>query len=123
MGETNEILEFDTNNAMNRVAMFAGIPVFAFLFLVVIGCILTFSSVWMWGWWGFIVTIPFILAIVGLRIICERDDKAFRRFRFQLRRWKMNRKYGRHLLLTSRNPRWRDKYARRVIQKRILTGK
>lgn len=123
MDQENTVLEFKTHNAMSRVAMFAGVPVFALLFLVMGCCISTFVCVYIWKWWGFSVAVPFILIIAGLRIICERDDKAFRRMRFYLRRWKLNRKFGRHLLITPRNSRWRHKYARRVIQKRILTGK
>ncbi|SHH68940.1 VirB3 family type IV secretion system protein [Pectobacterium carotovorum] len=121
--EQDEILEFDTHNAMSRVPMAWGVPVFALLFLAVGGLIATFAGVYLWGWWGFLAALPFILVIVGLRVICERDDKAFRRLRFYFRRQKMNRKYGRHLLITPRNIRWREKNARRVIQKRILTGK
>nr|WP_237747342.1 VirB3 family type IV secretion system protein [Salmonella enterica] len=85
---------------MSRVPNFAGVPVFALLFLSIGGVIGTFLSVYFWGWWGLLVALPFVLIILGLRIICERDDKAFRRLRFILRRRKMNRKYGRHLLIT-----------------------
>ncbi|MBW3154198.1 VirB3 family type IV secretion system protein, partial [Salmonella enterica subsp. enterica serovar Javiana] len=102
MEQESEILKFETYKAMSRVPNFAGVPVFALLFLSIGGVIGTFLSVYFWGWWGLLVALPFVLIILGLRILCERDDKAFRRLRFILRRRKMNRKYGRHLLITPR---------------------
>lgn len=115
-------LEFETHNAMGRVAMFAGVPVFPLLFLIMGFAVTLFASIYLWGWWGLLPPVPFVLAVIGLRLICERDDKAMRRFWFQRLRSRLNHKYGRHLLITPRNPQWSIKHARRIIKKRILTG-
>lgn len=120
--DEDQTLKFETHNGMARVAMFAGVPVFALLFLVVGGVISLFTGIYMLGWWGLTFAVPSVLALIFLRLICQKDDKAFRRFWFWRRRKALDRQYGRLLLLTPRNPVWRKKYARRSIQKRIITG-
>ncbi|APV28425.1 hypothetical protein E2Y33_23350 [Salmonella enterica] len=120
--EKTETLKYDTHNAMGRVAMYWGIPVFPLIFLLMGVAISFFVGIYLWGWWGIATPSPFIIALLALRIITERDDKAMRRFFFTRRRKRMNRKFGRHLLITPRNPKWRETNERRAIKKRILTG-
>ncbi|PLO03108.1 hypothetical protein CWM94_00140 [Klebsiella pneumoniae] len=122
MMEEDQTLKFETHNGMARVAMFAGIPVFALLFLVVGGVISLFIGIYSFGWWGLTFALPAVLALIFLRLICQKDDKAFRRFWFWRRRKKLDRQYGRLLLLTPRHSAWRNKNARRSIQKRIIAG-
>ncbi|ELO7299347.1 hypothetical protein R0R68_004518, partial [Salmonella enterica] len=55
MEQESEILKFETYKAMSRVPNFAGVPVFALLFLSIGGVIGTFLSVYFWGWWGLLV--------------------------------------------------------------------
>lgn len=117
-----EIPRFDTYRAMSRVAMFAGVPVFAGIFLFMGAFVSLFAGVYLWEWGGLIPPSFFLIAIMVLRIICARDDKAFRRVRFFLRRIKLNRRYGRLLLITTRTKDWRMNNARRVIRKQILAG-
>lgn len=123
MSEDEEALTFETHNAMSRVAMFCGIPLFPLIFLVIGLAVSLFAGIYFWGWWGLCPPVPFLLAMIGLRMICERDDKAMRRFFFHRRRYWMNWKYGRHLLITPRHAKWREKYARRIIKKHLLAGK
>jgi len=120
--EEDQILKFDTHNGMARVAMTAGIPVFALLFLLMGGVISLFVGVYMLGWGGLLFATPFILVLIVLRLICQKDDKAFRRCWFWWQRKTLDRRYGRLLLLTPRNSVWRIKNARRSIQKRIIAG-
>ncbi|HAS8875730.1 TPA: hypothetical protein I8F30_004382, partial [Salmonella enterica] len=60
MEQESEILKFETYKAMSRVPNFAGVPVFALLFLSIGGVISTFVSAYFWGWWGLLVALPFV---------------------------------------------------------------
>lgn len=122
MSEDDSILEFETHNAMSRVAMTIGVPLFVLIFhgLAFITCF--FVGIYFFEWWGLIFAIPPLLSFFAVRIICALDDRALRRFKFSLRRRRLNSMYGRHLLITPRNPDWSKKNARRIIRKNFLSG-
>lgn len=103
--------------------MFCGVPLFPLIFLVIGLVVGFFAGMYFFGWWGLGFSLPFLGAIIAMRMLCERDDKAIRRFFFHRRRCRMNKKYGRHLVITQRNSKWREKYVRRLVKKHILTGK
>lgn len=123
MKKTPDTLVFDTHNAMSRVAMFCGVPLFPLIFLVIGFVASLFAGIYFLGWWGLVFPMPFLGAIIGMRMLCERDDKAIRRFFFHRRRGRLNKQYGRHLVITPRNSKWREKYVRRLVKKHIFTGK
>lgn len=118
-----EKLSFDSYNGMSRVAMFWGVPIFPLLFCFV--GILFFGVIGftLFGMWGGVLISPFIILVIFIRIVCEKDDKYLRRILFMVKRLFLNRKYGKNLLLTPQNPRWSLYYGRRFAQKRILSGK
>lgn len=120
--DLKENLEFDSHNGMSRVAMFWGVPVFPLLFCVMGFFISGVIGLTVFGWKGLFIPIPFVIFALFLRVISERDDKAMRRVMFIIRRWRYNRKYGRHLLITPRNPKWSKYNVHRQAKKRILAG-
>lgn len=121
MTDQNEILEFETHNAMSRVAMQIGVPLFVLIFHILALVICLFVGIYLFGWWGLSIPTPVVLSFFAIRIICALDDRALRRFRFVLRRQLMNKRYGRHLLLTPRYADWSKKNARHAIRKHFLT--
>ncbi|MBG6246650.1 hypothetical protein CS369_21600 (plasmid) [Candidatus Symbiopectobacterium sp. 'North America'] len=122
MSDDSTILEFETHNSMSRVAMTVGVPLFVLIFhgLAIILCF--FAGIYFLGWWGLTLPILPLLSFFAVRIICALDDRALRRFKYSLRRRRLNRMYGRHLLITPRNPDWSKKNARRIIRKSFLPG-
>lgn len=115
-------LEFDSLNGMNRVAMTWGIPVFILIFGVMGLLVSLLIGVLTLGWWGIAPAVPFAVFLLFIRVISERDDKAMRRYSFAVSRFLLNRKYGRHLLITPRNPNWSKHNVQRDAKKRILSG-
>jgi type IV secretory pathway VirB3-like protein len=122
MSQEDEDLKFDSHNGMSRVPMFWGIPVFPLIFCVLGTFITGVIGISVFGAKGLIFPLPFILLALFIRVISERDDKAMRRFIFSIRRWRRNRKYGRHLLITPRNPKWSVVNVQRQAKKRVLNG-
>ena len=122
MSDDDAVLEFETHNAMSRVAMTVGVPLFVLIFHGLAFIVCFFAGIYFLAWWGLLIPLPVILSFFGARIICALDDRALRRFKFSLRRRRLNSRYGRHLLLTPRNPDWSKKNARRVIRKSFLPG-
>lgn len=119
---TQANLSFDSHNAMARVAMFCGIPLFPLIFLVIGAAVGLFSGVYFFGWWGLGFSFPFLGGICGMRMLCSRDDKAIRRYFFHRKRQRLNKAYGRHLVITPRTLQWREKYVRRLVKKNLLAG-
>ncbi|PIJ49368.1 hypothetical protein BL250_12420 [Erwinia sp. OLTSP20] len=122
MSEDNTILEFETHNAMSRVAMSIGVPLFVLIFHGLAFLVCLFAGIYFLGWWGLLPPAFPLLSFFAARIICALDDRALRRFKYSLRRRRLNRLYGRHLLITPRNPDWSKKNARRIIRKNFLSG-
>lgn len=122
MSDDNTILEFETHNAMSRVAMTVGVPLFVLIFHGLAFVVCFFTGIYFLGWWGLLLASIPVLSFFAVRIICALDDRALQRFKFSLRRRRLNRIYGRHLLITPRNPDWSKKNARRIIRKSFLPG-
>lgn len=122
MSDDNTILEFETHNAMSRVAMTVGVPLFVLIFHGLALLVSFFVGIYFFGWWGLIFPVLPLLSFFAVRIICALDDRALRRFKYSLRRRRLNRLYGRHLLFTPRYPDWSKKNARRIIRKNFLPG-
>ncbi|HIC1896481.1 TPA: VirB3 family type IV secretion system protein [Citrobacter freundii] len=122
MSDDNTILEFETHNAMSRVAMTVGVPLFVLIFHGLAFIVCFFAGIYFFGWWGLLPPIVPLLSFFAVRIICALDDRALRRFMFSLRRRRLNSLYGRHLLITPRNPDWSKLNARRIIRKNFLPG-
>lgn len=114
---------FESYNAMSRPAMFFEIPIMPMLGLL-LGGIVTFGSITaLLGWvWGLAFSFPFLAALLALRIMSSIDPRYMTRVWFAIRRLILNLKYGKHLLLTSFNPRWSKYYGRRFSQKRYVSG-
>ena len=123
MSDDNSTLSFDSHGGMNRVAMKWGVPYVLLIIMAFFILVSLAAGIYFFQWFGLIVPAPFVLLLFGIKILCALDDRALRRFRFVLRRRALNRRYGRHLLLTPRNPVWSKKHARRVFQENILSGK
>lgn len=117
-----ETLKFDSHNGMSRVAMQWGIPVFPLIFCVMGFALTALVGLLVFGGWGILMAAPFVIFALFLRIISERDDKAMRRMFFSFRRWRRNRKYSRHLLITPRNSKWSRHNVQRQAKKRVLGG-
>ncbi|MEN4536651.1 VirB3 family type IV secretion system protein [Pantoea agglomerans] len=122
MSDDNSILEFETHNAMSRVAMTVGVPLFVLIFHGLAFVVCFFAGIYCFGWWGLIFPAIPLLSFLAIRIICALDDRALRRFKYSLRRRRLNHRYGRHLLITPRNPDWSKRNARRIIRKNFLPG-
>ncbi|UDJ88601.1 VirB3 family type IV secretion system protein [Erwinia amylovora] len=123
MSDENIRLSFDSHGGMNRVAMKWGVPYLLLIALAFFILVSLVAGIYFFGWFGLAAPVPFVLMLFAIKIMCALDDRALRRFRFVLRRRYLNKKYGRHLLLTPRNPEWSKKHARRVLQENILSGK
>lgn len=121
MNDENSTLRFDTHGGLNRVAMKWGVPYVLLIIMAFFILVSLAAGIYFFQWYGLIFPAPFVLLLFGIRILCALDDRALRRMRFVLRRRLLNRKYGRHLLLTPRNPEWRKNHARRVFQENILS--
>ncbi|WP_310794514.1 VirB3 family type IV secretion system protein [Pseudomonas sp. S5F11] len=119
----DEPLLFNSYNAMSRPATHWGIPIMPMLGLVMSGLIAFGAGAAILGWeWGLALALPFLIALLALRLITSVDDRYLRRIRFALRRILRNLKYGKQLLLTPSNPKWSQYYGRRFSQKRYVSG-
>lgn len=119
----DEKLSFNSYNAMGRTASYWGIPQFVLLGIMAIGIVIAAISCALFSWFGlFSLIIPVTMLIV-VRIICETDSRFLTRLRFMLRRYIRNMIYGRALLITPCNPRWKNFYGRRIAQERFISRK
>ncbi|AGN33479.1 conjugal transfer protein, VirB3 family (plasmid) [Pseudomonas fluorescens A506] len=114
---------FESYNAMSRPAMWFEIPIMPMIGLL-LGGIVTFGSMTvLLNWvWGLACTFPFLAALLALRFMSSIDPRYTTRVWFAIRRLILNMKYGKHLLLTSFNPKWSQYYGRRFSQKRYVGG-
>jgi len=109
----------ESYNAMSRPAMFWNIPIMPMVGLLMGGLVFGIAATTLLSWvWGLCAAAPFLVVLIALRVVGLIDPQYLRRIRFALRRFKMNRKYGKPLLLTSFNPQWSKFYGARFSQKR-----
>lgn len=116
-------LSFDSYNAMGRTASYAGVPQFVLLGIIAIGIIVTGLSCTFFSWYGLIALVIPVTLFVVVRIVCETDSRFLTRLSFMLRRYIRNMVYGRALLITPCNPRWKNFYGRRIAQERFISRK
>ncbi|MDP4987942.1 MAG: VirB3 family type IV secretion system protein [Porticoccaceae bacterium] len=114
---------FPSYNAMSRPAMWWGMPIMPMIGLFLSG-ILSFviTALVLSFIWGVVIALPFLVALCALRLMTAIDDRYIRRMWFALRRLRLNRKYGKQLLLTPINSMWTKYYAARFSQQRFITG-
>lgn len=106
--EEEKLKEYLTYNALEREALVWGVPVYWFaviFFLITIG---TFLLVLIFGWkvgvvWAVFLAIVFIV----VRILCELDSKAMKRYEKCMKRVWLNITHGRSLFLTPYNANWK----------------
>ena len=115
-----EELSFDSYNAMGRTASYAGVPQFVILGIIVFAIVITGLSCLIFGWFGLVALIIPAAIFIIVRIICETDSRFLTRLRFMLRRYFRNLIYGRALLITPTNSRWKQFYGRRIAQERFI---
>lgn len=111
-----------TYNGMGREAIYWGVPIAPFATVAVVSLLLTAITTFLFGVWGLLGLAPGALLLVVIRFACALDSKALDRIRFMYRRGRLNRRYGRPLLLTPYNPKWRTFYDRRFAQKHHVLG-
>ena len=117
-------MEFDTFNAMDRPAMWFDIPIVPGLALFLPGVlILLFVSVSISFMWGAILSAPFGAGLIVLRFMTSIDDKFMRRVGFMIARKWREIWSGRHLLLTPYIPEWRKSYGKRYAQQHVIARK
>lgn len=116
-------LNFESYNGMSRPAMYWSIPIMPMVGLLMGGLLCGIAGTVVLSWrWGLCFLAPFLIALIALRFICLIDAQYLRRVRFALARLKLNRKYGKPLLLTPLNPQWSEFYGARFSQTRHATG-
>lgn len=115
-------LEFDIYNGMSRVPLFWGVPIFPLLLCFVSTLVFGMGGFSVFGVWGSLLALPFILVGIALRIVCEKDDKYLRRLHFMLRRLRLNFRFGQSLFVTPQNPKWSQYYGRRYAKVRFSRG-
>ncbi|WP_440057911.1 VirB3 family type IV secretion system protein [Pseudomonas fragariae (ex Marin et al. 2024)] len=114
-----QAMRFESFNGMSRPAMWWSVPIMPLVGLLMAALITGIAGTVVFSWiWGLVFAVPFLSAIIALRFICLVDQNYLRRIRFGWRRIKLNRKYGRPLLLTTINPSWSKDYAQRFSQLR-----
>jgi hypothetical protein len=111
-----------TYNGMGREAIYWGVPIIPFAIVAIISLILVAIAVYSVGVWGVLALMPGAMLLVAMRFACAMDSKALERLRFMWRRYRLNSRYGRPLLLTPYNPKWRSFYDRRFAQKQHVFG-
>jgi uncharacterized protein (DUF58 family) len=112
-------LTFDSYNALNRPAMFWGIPIMPMIGLLTLGLLSAgIAATLLPWWWGVVFAFPFAAALTALRFITSIDNRFLRRLWFMARRLRRNWKYGRQLLLTPVNPNWNKFYGKRFARQR-----
>lgn len=122
MKQDTEDLEFESYNGMSRVPLYWGVPVFPLL-LCFVGTLLSAGvGITLFGVWGGLLTLFFIIPGIALRIVCEKDDKYMRRLGFMVRRLRLNMKYGKSLFVSPQNPKWSSYYGRRYAKVRFSRG-
>lgn len=121
MSEENIILKFDTHSGMNRVPMKWGVPFVLLVVLVFLIVVSLAAGIYFFGWYGALCSAPFAIVLAAIKLLCALDDRALIRLRFVYRRHRLNKKYGRHLLFTPRNPEWSKNHARRIFKQNLLT--
>lgn len=115
-------MRFESFNGMSRPAMWWSIPIMPLVGLLMAALITGIAGTVLLSWiWGLIFAVPFLCSIVALRFICLVDHNYLRRIKFGWRRIKLNRTYGRPLLLTTINPSWSKDYAQRFSQQRYAS--
>lgn len=121
MNDVAEKLKFDSYSGMSRVPLFWGVPTFPLLLCFVGTLISGIAGLTLTGTgWGGLFASPFLLTAMVLRILCENDDKYLRRLRFMVRRFCLNLRFGRALLITPHNPVWSQYYGRRYAKVRFF---
>lgn len=106
-----------TYNGMGREAIYWGVPIMPFAAIAMITLMITLISVLLFSFWGLLAAMPGGICLIAIRVACSLDSKALDRLAFVIRRFFLNRKYGRPLLLTPYNPNWSSFYDRRFAQK------
>lgn len=121
MSEKKEL--YESYNAMSRPAMFAEIPIMPLVGFLLAGLIAFALGTAFITWvWGLVLATPFFTALLALRLMSIKDPRYMTRVWFAIIRIRLNMKYGKHLLLTSYNPKWSQYYGRRFSQKRYVCG-
>lgn len=116
MSEKKKVL-YESYNAMARPALFWGIPILPMLALFSLGLICGVVGATIFSFiWGLVFALPFVIALIALRLMTSIDDRYIRRMGFMLRRIWLNLKYGKQLLLTPYNPNWSQFYGKRFSQ-------
>ncbi|HHU1575860.1 TPA: VirB3 family type IV secretion system protein [Escherichia coli] len=121
--------EYPTYNALEREALVWGVPVYWFaviFFLITIGSFV----LWLIFSWKVALAWSVILAVVFIvvRIMCELDSKAMKRYEKFIKRIWLNITHGRNLFLTPYNANWKKVLLTRqaiafVFDKRHKTNK
>lgn len=106
-----------TYNGMGREAIYWGIPIMPFAAIAMITMLITGISIFIFSFWGLLAALPGGITLIAIRVACSLDSKALDRIAFVIRRFSLNRKYGKPLLLTPYNPKWSSFYDRRFAQK------
>lgn len=114
---------YESYNAMSRPAMFAEVPIMPLVGFLLGGVVAFGLGTAFFSWaWGLVLATPFFAMLLALRLMSIKDPRYMTRVWFAILRIRLNFKYGKHLLLTSYNPKWSQYYGRRFSQKRYVSG-
>ncbi|HCD7579444.1 TPA: VirB3 family type IV secretion system protein [Escherichia coli] len=106
--DEEKLKEYPTYNALEREALVWGVPVYWFaviFFLITIG---SFLLVLLFSWkvglvWSVLLAVVFLV----VRVMCELDSKAMKRYEKFMKRIWLNITHGRNLFLTPYNANWK----------------
>ena len=94
---------YATYKGLGYVSMFMGVPLMALLILFAIGIAGGFLFCMMFGWLGLLCPAICGVALLFLKVLCETDNKAVERMKWQLRSWKMRLSKASTILTVSPN--------------------
>lgn len=80
---------FASFKGLGYVSMFMGVPLMGLLILVAIGISGGFLFCMIFGWPGLLCPALCVAALLALKVMCETDNKAMERLKWQARSWKM----------------------------------
>lgn len=111
--------KFASYNAMNRPALFMGIPLMIFISVAGVALVTGFPAMYFWGPKGLLVPSLFGLFLFVVKLICEGDPNALAVMKWRIKGKMLRIKTGSKILTfnAARDERAEKQYAKQLLKR------